>query len=213
MGCGCWAPGGQHGGPGCADAPGCVDAPCTHRTSSPRCPNDRTVFSKEERSADLTWCEYSLPGPWKLRFHRYYSRLESRPSSSGHWHASLQAGQGQALDGCSAQLRADLAPQNRMSGSRSATIRPLGRAIFALISGFMVPRERGESSASGNHGPEPLSLPAAGGPPSVTRTGAEAIPAAKLQLLLLLTRRWTPGPPTCRFPALPRLLGDGALPV
>ena len=35
-----------------------------------------------------------------------------------------------------AQLQADLAPRSRASGSRSAAVRPLGKAIFAVISGL-----------------------------------------------------------------------------
>lgn len=77
------------------------------------------------------------PDPWKSCFHLYYSWVEWPPSSSGHWHAFLVSGSGTGLG----WLFQPSCGQIWLHGAeRLAHVQlqsgPLGRAIFAVISGL-----------------------------------------------------------------------------
>lgn len=77
------------------------------------------------------------PNPWKSCFHLYYSWVEWPPSSSGHWHAFLVSGSGTGLG----WLFQPSCGQIWLHGAeRLAHVQlqsgPLGRAIFAVISGL-----------------------------------------------------------------------------
>lgn len=112
----------------------CVEAP--HQ--QPYCPKGRILLSKGHQGAEFTRRECLITCSQKVCFHLYYLRVESLPSSSGHWHAFLVRGQGQASGGSSspARGRSDSTAQNFWLMVRYLLSGPLGRAIVAVISGL-----------------------------------------------------------------------------